>query len=98
MKMTIDFSQRVLIPAHVIFRELQGEAVVLNLENEQYYGLDDIGTRIWGLLAQSTSITEVYEVLFDEYEVDPVTLRQDITDLIQHLLDQGLVTLVDGSQ
>lgn len=96
--MTIDFNQQVHIPAHVIFRELQGEAVVLNLENERYYGLDDIGTRIWSLLAQSTTINDVYETLLGEYDVDPDSLRRDITALIEQLQEQDLVILSDASQ
>lgn len=95
--MTIDFNQHVVIPSHVIFRELQGEAVVLNLENERYYGLDDIGTRIWSLFAQSTNINDVFQTLLGEYDVDPQTLRQDITVLIEQLVEQDLVTLSNGS-
>jgi hypothetical protein len=96
--MAIDFNQQVHIPAHVIFRELQGEAVVLNLENERYYGLDDIGTRIWSLLAQSTTLNDVYETLLGEYDVDPDSLHRDITALIEQLQEQDLVILSDASQ
>ncbi len=96
--MAIDFNQQVHIPAHVIFRELQGEAVVLNLENERYYGLDDIGTRIWSLLAQSTTLNDVYQTLLGEYDVDPDSLRRDITALIEQLQEQDLVILSDASQ
>ncbi len=45
--MTISFSDRVEVPKHVLVRFLDNESVFLNLETEHYYGLDEIGTRMW---------------------------------------------------
>jgi hypothetical protein len=91
--MTIDFSKRALIPRHVMFRELEGEAVVLNLESERYYGLDGVGTRIWVLLSNSETIEQAYQVISNEYDVQPDVLRQDMNHLVQELVQQGLVEL-----
>ena len=40
------------IPDEVIFRELDGEAVILNLDTGIYFGLDAVGTRIWRLIEE----------------------------------------------
>jgi hypothetical protein len=89
--MTISFSDRVRVAEDVLISNLQEESVILNLESERYYGLDDVGTRFLSVLNASESIEAAYEVLRDEYEVDPHNLRQDLLDLIEHLLDQGIL-------
>jgi hypothetical protein len=44
-----DFSHRVEVPADVMMREIGGEAVIVNLDSESYFGLDDVGTHMWTL-------------------------------------------------
>ncbi len=50
MTPTLDAAFR--IPDEVIFRELDGEAVILNLDTGIYFGLDAVGTRIWRLIEE----------------------------------------------
>lgn len=90
------FSQKVSIPDDVLFRNLDGESVLLNLENENYYGLDEVGTRMWDVLTTSTSIQAAYDTLLSEYEVAPEVLQRDINRLIEDLLEQGLVEINNG--
>ena len=92
-----DFSQRVTVPDFVMFRQLSGESILLNLNNEQYFGLDDVGTRMWLSLTQSGSIEEAYQSLLGEYEVDAQELRRDLIELVQNLSTQGLVEIVDAA-
>jgi hypothetical protein len=48
--------KRVAIGADVLVRELQGELVLLNLKSETYFGLDEVGTRMWSVLTSTPSI------------------------------------------
>ena len=93
---TISFSDRVRIPDDVLISNLQDESVILNLDSERYFGLDEVGTRMLTVLSTSNSIEAAYEILSDEYEVDDHVLRQDLTSLIENLLQQGLVTIEHG--
>ena len=81
------------IPDDVLISKLQEESVILNLDSERYYGLDDIGTRFLAALTASDSIEAAYETLATEYDVDPQTLRQDLLELVQNLADQGLIQI-----
>jgi len=77
----------------VLFQELEGEAVLLNLANEHYYGLDDVGTRIWQLLDEHGGETElVVGQMLAEYHVDEALLRTDIANLIAGLAEASLIT------
>jgi hypothetical protein len=89
--MTISFSERVRVADDVLISNLQEESVILNLVSERYYGLDDVGTRFLSVLNTSESIDAAYEVLRDEYDVDPQSLRQDLTEMIENLLKQGIL-------
>jgi Coenzyme PQQ synthesis protein D (PqqD) len=89
--MAISFSDRVRMPDDVLISNLQDESVILNLDSERYYGLDNVGTRFLSVLNTSDSIETAYEVLRDEFEVDAESLRQDLLELIENLLKQGIL-------
>jgi hypothetical protein len=89
--MTISFSDRVTVPDGVLISHLQEESVILNLDSERYFGLDDVGTRFLSVLTTSESIEAAYERLRHEYDVDPQTLRGDLLALVENLVDQGLL-------
>jgi hypothetical protein len=89
--MQISFSDRVRLPDDVLISRLQEESVILNLDSERYYGLDDVGTRFLSVLTTSNSIDAAYQSLVEEYDVDRDVLRQDLVALIQNLLQQGII-------
>ena len=83
----------VTISSEVLFQELAGETVLLNIANEQYYGFDDVGTRIWQLLNEHGGETElVISQMLAEYDVDEALLRTDMANLIAKLAEAGLIT------
>lgn len=84
------------MPDEVLISNLQEESVILNLNSERYFGLDDVGTRMLSVLAESNTIEAAYERLLTEYDVDPQLLRNDLTSLIENLLEQGLVAIEHG--
>ena len=89
--MTISFSDRVTVPDGVLISNLQDESVILNLDSERYYGLDNVGTRFLSVLTTSDTIESAYEQLRDEYDVDGEVLRNDLRVLVENLIDQGLI-------
>ena len=89
----IDLNTRVSIPNDVLFHELDGEAVLLQLQSGKYYGLDPIGTRIWSLLAQNGSLLAAYQVMMDEYDIDEARLQADLLALVERLVASGLIQL-----
>jgi len=90
----VPFTARVKVPSHVLVQEVGGESVLLNLQNERYFGLDEVGTRIWSALTKEETIQSAYETLLREYEVEAEVLQSDIEELVQKLLENGLVETV----
>jgi hypothetical protein len=79
----------------VLFQELQGEAVLLNLKTGVYLGLNPIGTRIWQLLQQDGSLSKTVDVLLEEYDVGRDQLTRDLLDLVAQMGQQGLLVEVN---
>lgn len=82
---------RVAIPETVIFQELSDEVVLLNMASEKYYGLDDVGARMWQLLMEHGDTAAVLTQLCSYYAADEATLRQDLAALLTKLEAEGLV-------
>jgi hypothetical protein len=92
--MSISFAERVILPQDVLVSNVEGESVLLNLNSERYFGLDEVGTRMLSVLTNSNSIQTAYDALLEEYEVENETLRDDLAELIDRLVDQGLLEVV----
>jgi hypothetical protein len=90
----MDVAPTVQFAAHpsVLCRELSGETVLLNLESGVYYGLDAVGTRVWQLLLQGSTIADICDTLIDDYDVAPEVLRGDVVRLVGELCERGIVT------
>ena len=78
----------------VVFRELDGEGVILNLASGIYFGLDQTGTRIWRLIEQHQRLDAVLAALGDEYEATRDTLERDLMNLAAELSEKGLLVVV----
>lgn len=83
-------------PDHVLMRKARGETVLLNLDNEQYYGLRGVGTRLWDLVEAGTRFSEAIDSLLEEFDVDRATLTTDLAELLDDLQQNGLVHISAG--
>lgn len=90
----LTFKDRATAPKHVLVRLLDQESVLLNLETERYFGLDETGTRMWQLVTTSPNIDAAYRELLAEYDVQPELLRENLTDLVEHLVEHGLLQVL----
>jgi hypothetical protein len=88
-----DLSIRVTVPQHVLFQEVTGSAALLNLESELYFGLDDVGTRMWRELATGRTIGEAATGLAAEYEAPVERIAADLIVLVRALESHGLVEI-----
>lgn len=81
------------ISPEVHSQEVGGETVLLDLNSESYFGLDEVGTRVWQLLQESEDMQSVFETILTEYDVKEEQLRKDLKVLVEKLLEAGLVEI-----
>ncbi|MDE2406731.1 MAG: PqqD family protein [Xanthomonadaceae bacterium] len=88
---SVTLESRLVRSPDVLFQEVGGEAVLLDLASEQYFGLDPVGTRIWELLDGEAPLARIHHTLAAEYDAKPARIGEDLLALAQTLLDAGLV-------
>jgi hypothetical protein len=89
-------SIKVKISPDILLQELEGEAVLLNVSDEHYFGLDDVGLRFWKMLQKHENSAEVIRQLQIEYDVAEAVLHQDLGQFIVELEKAGLLSIVES--
>lgn len=90
-------TQKIEISSEVLTQEVGGETVILDLKSESYFGLDEVGTRIWQLLQEQKDIHTITATMLNEYDVKEEQLKKDIQNLLTKLGDAGIITFGSNS-
>lgn len=81
-----------LVPAEHVVSTVHGtRTVLLDARNGHYWGLDEVGTRIWAHLSEGMSREEVAKRLADEYDADLEDLQADVDAFLDTLRKSKLV-------
>ncbi len=94
--MAFPLSARASVPQDILVNVIEGQAVLLDLKSERYFGLDEVGTEMWKALTTSESLQSAYERLLAEYQVEPERLRADFEELLGKLVESGLLEVRGG--
>ena len=86
-------TQSIKVLPDVLSQEVSGETVLLDLNSENYFGLNDVGTRIWQLIQEDGDLQKVYDTMLNEYDVDKKQLGKDMEELVARLVDAGLIEI-----
>lgn len=95
--MAIVWNMQVRAPDDVLVQEIRGESVLLDLSCGRYYGLDDMATRFWHVVTTAPSLQEARKTLAAEYDVDGEKLDRDLEELVEKLLENGLLRQATNS-
>ncbi len=82
---------RVRVPEQVLMRGLGDEMVMLNLEAESYYGLNDVGARLMQLAQTGATLEQIIDQLLGEFEVGREQLEHDVRSVAAELIAAGLL-------
>jgi hypothetical protein len=72
---------------------LNGEVVILGLTDTVYYGLEEVGTRVWQLLQTPTTLAALVDRVVAEYDVARDEAAADVAGLVADLRARNLVTI-----
>lgn len=87
-------SSKIVVSKDVVSCDLGGETAMLDMKEGVYYGLNEMGTIIWDLIQKPITIQEIIDKILAEYDVDEETCYSDLTELVQEMLDNGLVEIL----
>jgi hypothetical protein len=77
----------------VLKRAAGTETVLLDLDSEEFFGLDGVGARAFELFEQPRRLDDVVDTLLGEYDVDRETLTTDVTELVTSLVTRNLLVV-----
>jgi len=90
----MNLDHKVTFAETVFAQEVDGEMVLLDMESESYYGLDEVGTAIWQAMQEYGTLKEVLSTLLEQYDVEPEVLEKDLSDFVGKLVESGLVEVI----
>ena len=92
----IKSDQTYSIPDHVLIREIDGEAIILDLEKGEYCGLNDVGHEFINGISKGTSFGAVVSELSKIYDVSLDVLEADLSSLVDQLISSEIIRADDA--
>ena len=89
----INLSNTAKIRTDVVHRKVQDEEVILDLTSGTYFGLNPMGTHIFGLMKKGLSLEKILAKVTEEFDVEEKTARADILQLAKKLEARGLIEI-----
>ena len=94
--MTLSVSFRVNSPK-VIQETIDGEVVIVNLDNGNYYSLDNVGTDIWSLIESGAAVAEIVDGITQRYEGNHIDVENAVNQFVAELQQEALI-VPDGAK
>jgi Coenzyme PQQ synthesis protein D (PqqD) len=93
--MKLSKSSIVKISKDSVHCDVEDEVVILGMNDGVYYGLNPLAAFIWNLIQVPISINEIHSAILEEYEVTKEKSESDLMELLNELLDKGLIEVTD---
>lgn len=81
----------VLVSPDQVSTELGSETVILGVEAGRYFGLNEVGARIWALVQAPQRVEAICAAIMDEYDVTLAECSRDVIELLEELAAKGLI-------
>ncbi|MEN8193436.1 MAG: PqqD family peptide modification chaperone [Bacteroidota bacterium] len=79
----------------LVFSKVDGEVIMLSIDNGEYYGLNQVGAEIWGYLNQPCSVETIIEKLRKYFEVSIQKCKTDTLPFIIELIQKKIIIIVE---
>ena len=73
--------------------DLGKEVIILGLDSEEYYSLEEVGVRIWGLIQEPKTVMEILDSILNDYAVAPERCEGDVLAVLEEMADEGLIEI-----
>ena len=94
--MSMEPTARVRLAKDVLMQKVGDDAILLNLNTENYFALDEVGTRIIDTLQESDSVTQAVQKLVGIYAVDESKLTKDAVRLVEECEQHELLQITQA--
>ena len=86
-----EIMKRFVLNKEVLFQRFGKEAILVNLDDETIYQLNETGARIAELLAKERSVRELLTILDREFNKNSSDIEWDVLTFLEGMLSHELV-------
>ena len=77
----------------VLTSEIDGKVVMMSIEQEHFFGLDDIGSDIWKRIEPPCAFADLIQPLSADYDADRAKIAADVRALLESMAARDAVRL-----
>ena len=92
-KTRMSMSSILVVAKEQVSSELAGGVIMLDLKSGIYYGLEEVGARIWDLLQEPVSVSNIRDILLEEYDVSVEECERDLLSLLEEMESRALIEI-----
>ncbi|MFJ5759867.1 lasso peptide biosynthesis PqqD family chaperone [Neobacillus sp. NPDC093182] len=81
-----------------VVSNMDGEKVMMSIQNGKYYNLGEIGGRIWDMIEKPTSVNNLIVNLISEYNIEKSDCEQQVVSFLASLKKEGLINIQKGKK
>ena len=75
--------------------DMDGEKVMLNINNGKYYNLGEIGGFIWECICSPVKVNQIVTELMNRYDVEQNLCEAHVLEYLNQLSDEKLIKIGD---
>lgn len=79
----------------LVSTDVDGEKVMMSVENGEYFGLDSVGSRIWEMIENPIKVETLIDYLIDEFDVSKQQCEIDALEFLNELFEKKLLIVVE---
>ncbi|PHR57319.1 MAG: hypothetical protein COA44_06360 [Arcobacter sp.] len=79
------------IPSYIMFQEFDSEGILLDIRNQEHFGLDPISSLFLKSIQNKLCVKKACALILEEYDVESEQLYKDLNKLINTLLEHELI-------
>jgi len=80
---------------NLIFREIDGEVVIIANDGSHIHMLNETATLIWNCSNKRISIVQIITEMCEQYNVDEDTASRDVLETIKSLSEKNLIRVCE---
>lgn len=71
--------------------DLEGEVVMMNLDKGQYFMMNQVGSRIWDIIKEPSTINNIINTLLGEFQVEKNQCKENVVEFLGKLKNADLI-------
>ena len=83
---------------HVVWKEIEGKGILLNLETGSYFEVDPVGLEIWQRCDGKTTCVKIVETIAELFDANPDRVNRDLKDFIGEMKRLKIAEVLDEPQ